>query len=96
MKRGFVLVALGLFFAFEASRAVALGGWLLPIWKAQIGTANMILSRPWWNWLPSLTIVFIAFAVPMAGFVFALRWLHLRLFRNGTLVNSLLTKLNLR
>lgn len=78
-----------LFFAFEASRAVWLGEFLLPIWKAQAAT---IAAMP----VAAQIVTLLAFLAPMVGIVFALRWIHRRLSRNGTLVNILLTELNFR
>jgi hypothetical protein len=87
--RRFWPVLVVLFFAFEASRAVWLGEFLWPIWKAlAVRTAAMPLAAQ--------IVTVLAFIAPMIGVLFALRWLHRRLFRNGTLVNILLTKVNFR
>jgi hypothetical protein len=89
VRRSLIWTAVALFFAFEASRAVWLSEFLWPIWKFLIvGTAAMPL--------PAQIVTVLAFLAPMAGVLFALRWLHRRLSRNGTVVNSLLTKLNFR
>jgi hypothetical protein len=85
-----------LFFAFEASRAVWLGEFLWPWWReigAHIG--HMASLSPLAASV-AFAVAILTFVAPMAGVLLALRWLHRRLSRNGTVVNSLLTKLNFR
>lgn len=89
MRRSLIWTAVALFFAFEASRAVWLGEFLWPIWK---GYAERFDAMP----LIAQIVTVLAFLAPMAGVLFALRWLHRRLSRNGTVVKVLLTKLNFR
>ena len=94
--RRFWPVLVVLFVAFEASRAVWLGELLVPYWRAVAGNFQHIAELPWWAAIPAFTVALLTFVIPMTGVLFALRWLHRRLFRNGTVVNILLTKVNFR
>lgn len=91
-----IFVALALFFAFEASRAVWLGEFLLPIWSGVFSQVRYIATFPWWAAAPAFAVALLTFVIPMTGVLLGLRWLHRRLFRNGTVVNILLTKVNFR
>ena len=96
MRRFVVIAILTAFLAFEITRFAEASRFLLPMWKAEAEALSAMAAQPLWIASPSLAVTVIAFILPMAGVVFLLRWAHRRLSRNGTPVNILLTKLNLR
>jgi hypothetical protein len=94
--RRFWPVLVVLFFAFEAWRFAALLPYLEPMFRYEVAAYRQIVAGPPLVAAISLSAVAVAFFVPMALVVFGLWKLHRRLFRNGTLVNILLTKVNFR
>jgi hypothetical protein len=96
VRRSLIWTAVALFFAFEASRAIVMISYLGPLWERQVEAYRAITAGPVLVSVICLTAVAIAFVAPMSMVVFGLWKLHKRLSRNGTVVNSLLTKLNFR
>lgn len=66
------MVLSALFIIFEASRALAIGQYLLPGWAERAAPPlENILSLPPWIVVVSTVLAIIFFVVPMAGVIYA-------------------------
>lgn len=83
-SRRLVAVLGAAFVIFELSRFLALIPMLSPAWDiVRGGFAGMLAMRPA-AMITGLTVTALAFIIPMVGVVWAMRWLHSKLFRSET------------
>jgi len=72
------------FLAFELWRFAIVGKALLPFWNNRLLPELVSIGDyPPWIMAVVILVTFVAFVVPMTGVVFALRFVHRRLFRRA-------------
>jgi hypothetical protein len=84
VKRWIKIAAVA-FLAFELWRFVIVGRSLLPFWNNRLLPEIISIGDyPPWIMAVVILVTFVAFVVPMAGVIFALRFVHRRLSRFRT------------
>lgn len=83
--RWLIAVASVAFVIFELSRFAAVAPFLEPFWRGISAQYAVMASKAPMVVFVSLSVTALAFVIPMAGVIWALRWLHRRLFHSGTI-----------
>ena len=83
-NRRLILFLSAVLLAFELWRIIVARDIFLPLWRDAGDRIVAQASMPLWIAIPSLTVALLAFVIPLAGVIFALRFVHRKLSRFRT------------